>query len=185
LSPLTQGVLRLAQHPQGWQVFDGSPPDIGFKGGLQRCIDELTDPDGPHEVVAAHSPNHLCLTHNQPALRASQELVTAKGHNIGALPDAILNHRLISQVVIDLLRQAYENTTTKIIKNRYAPLAPKGDQLVQGHLVSEPCNPVVAGMNPHQKGRVLGNGLLIVLNEGTVGGSHLNELGTAFGHNPR
>jgi len=146
--------------------------------GFERVQDQLVETQRAVERIPAQAGDEIGRARQQAGLRASQELVAAEGHQIGALPQTGGGERLVDPISAQIRHAA----AAQILVHRNPGLAAEGHQILERRARGETGHAEIAGMDAEQQARALADGRAVVFDAGAVGGADLAERGTGVRH---
>ena len=167
----------LAEHP-----VDG---DVVVAAGRVHREDRLEgrdlhriDAHGSRDWVPAELLDELGPAHDDPSLRAAEQLVTRAEHEAGAIGERVGHARLVGRHPVAVREQARSD----VVEERHTALVGERGQVFGARLGREPDHAVVRGVHLQDRAGPLGGGRPVVADPRAVRGSHLDELGARGTH---
>ena len=149
------------------------------QGRGQRRQRDLIDAQRPHHRVTGNLLQRLAAADDDAALRPAEQLVAAEQHDVGAGLNTVGRDRFVGESVFG---EVDHRPRADVVDHRQPMSAAQSDHFFQRHLGSETHDRVVAGVNPHQCGRVVVDRLLVIRPVRLVRSADLVEPGTAGAH---
>ena len=177
------GVRRFRNHVENRDVSHGLLRIPVFLQGFFHCGEShLVHPKRPGQRMLLHLLDVFLFAHDDAALRTPQQLVAAEQHHVDAGVQGCGNVRLVQAVFL----KVHHQSVAHVKDDRQVVLLADCHQILQGCFFRKAHNPVVTGVNLHQRAGLLRiDGVDVVRRLRLVGGADIPQSGTALLHDIR
>ena len=170
-------VGRLAQHPMDRDAVVAAGR-IHREDRLERGHLHRVDPDGPRDRVSAEPVDEVGPAHDDPGLRAAEQLVARAEHEPGPVGEGVGHARLVWRHAVAVRQQSGAH----VVQERHAALVGERGQILRARFGREADHAVVRRMHLQDRAGAFGGRGAVIADARAVRGADLDELGARGTH---